>query len=440
MIEAHWGESSPFSLGLEEELMILDARTLMPAPAVETLLAGAEGRVLPGRLKTELHASVVELNTNVCETVPDAVAALAQLREAAAEIAAANGLRIAAAGAHPVARAEELEIAADKRYGQMVEFAGVTARRQGVNGLHVHVGMPSADACFAAQEWILPWLPVVLALSANSPYVAGEESGMLSSRAEVLAQLPRSGAPPALGSYADWEAHAERLRRLGLTRDYTQIWWDVRPHPRFGTLEVRMADQPTELERTAGLTALLQVLCAAALDGEPRPVDASGRALYQENRWAAARLGPSARLVHPDEERLVEASQLAGEVLARLAPLADRLGAPSRARLSGSVDVRGGGAARRRARARPVRAVRGARRALGSIGGVTLTETIQVSGIRCERCVMRLAGALEGHEGLVAANANLMGQVTLSWDEDVTSRDAVLGAMAKAGFRELEAV
>jgi carboxylate-amine ligase len=326
VIEAHWGESSPFSIGLEEEIMILDAETLMPAPEVATLLAGAEDRELPGRLKTELHASVVELNTDVCASVPEGAAALGALRRAAAEIAAEHGLRIAAAGAHPVARAEELEIVPERRYKQMVGFAGVTARRQGVNGLHVHVGMPSADACFAALESILPWLPVVLALSANSPYGEGEETGMASSRAEILALLPRSGAPPPLASYAEWESLVDRLVRLGLTRDYTALWWDVRPHPRFGTLEVRMPDQPTALQATAGLAALLQALCAAALDGPSRDGDAAGRAVYQENRWAASRLGPRARLVHPDEERVVEASELAAELLERLEPLAARLG------------------------------------------------------------------------------------------------------------------
>ena len=317
-MEGRWGTSSPFSIGLEEEIMILDAETLAPAPAVGTLLAGAEGLELPGRLKTELHASVVELNTNVCESVPEAVTALGELRRAAAEIAGSNGLRTAAAGAHPVAPALELEVVPEERYDKMVAFAGVTARRQGVNGLHVHVGMPSAEACFAAQEWILPWLPLVLALSANSPYVAGEETGMLSSRAEVLAQLPRSGAPPALASYAEWEELVARLVRLGLMRDYTALWWDVRPHPRFGTIEVRVPDQPTALARTGAFAALLRGLCVAALEAGPREHDAAGRAIYQENRWAAARLGPGARLVHPEEERLVEAAELARELIARL--------------------------------------------------------------------------------------------------------------------------
>src|SRR5207237_1089138 len=115
---------------------------------------------------------------------------------------------------------------------------GASARRQGVNGLHVHVGVASPDACFHALEGILPWLPLVLALSVNSPYLAGAETGLLSNRAVALAELPRSGAPPAFRSYVDWEAWVERLVRIGVTADYTRFWWDVRPPPRFGQLEL----------------------------------------------------------------------------------------------------------------------------------------------------------------------------------------------------------
>ena len=160
-------------------------------------------------------------------------------------LAEERGLRLAAAGSHPTSRPEDEEIADEARYAEFVDYAGVSARRQGVSGLHVHVGMPSAEACFHALEGVLPWLPVVLALSANSPYLAGQETGMQSNRAEVLAQLPRSGAPPAFASYEDWEAFVDAFARLGIGADYTRFWWDIRPHPTFGTLEVRMPDQPT---------------------------------------------------------------------------------------------------------------------------------------------------------------------------------------------------
>jgi carboxylate-amine ligase len=324
--EARWGEPSPFSVGIEEEVMILDSETLLLEPAVGVLVRDAEPLGLDGEIKMELFAAVVELTAPVSTSVPEAVEALRGLRRTAIEIAEGHGLRIAAAGTHPISPPEEQAIADDPRYRAFVEYAGVSARRQGVNGLHVHVGMPSAEACLRALEGVLPWLPLVLALSANSPYLAGRETGLASNRAEILAQLPRAGAPPAFRSYADWEAFAERFQRLGLIDDYRRLWWDVRPHPNLGTLEVRMPDQPTRLELTAAFAALLQALCAVVLAGlEPR-YDPAGRGVYQQNRWAALRRGPEAELVHPHEDRLVRVPELAAELVELVAPAAADLG------------------------------------------------------------------------------------------------------------------
>src|SRR6266511_947081 len=316
-IEARFGESRPFSIGVEEEIMILDQKTLEQRPAVEELLREAEGIDHPGVLKTELHASVVELNTGVCESAREALERLVRLRAAAAEAAEKIGLLIAAAGTHPLTRVEELVIVDKPRYRGFVEYAGVSARRQGVNGLHVHVGVPDSDACLQALEGILPWLPVVLAISANSPYFEGEETGLSSNRAEILAQLPRSGAPPAFGSYAEWEHFVERFRASGipLGKDYTSFWWDVRPHPRFGTLEIRMPDQPTRVELTGAFAALLQALCRSVVEADPRADPPWGRGVYQQNRWAASRFGARAELIHPDEPRTATASELLQELL-----------------------------------------------------------------------------------------------------------------------------
>jgi carboxylate-amine ligase len=319
-LERRFGESPPFSIGVEEELMLLDAQTFEPVAAVQVLLRDAEGLSLPGRLKTELHASVVELNTDVCADVSEAVAALRELRATAARLAEEHGVRLAAAGAHPFASPEDLPIVPEDRYREMIEQVGWPARRQGVSGLHVHVGVASAEACFHAFEGVLPWLPVVLALSVNSPYLGGIETGLLSNRAGVLAELPRSGGPPAFRSYEEWEGWVERLVRLGVADDYTRLWWDVRPHPRLGTIEVRMPDQPTALERTGFFVAVLQALVAAVSELPLRSFDALARADYDENRKAAARLGLDARLVHPDGDRSVEARELADELLELVRP------------------------------------------------------------------------------------------------------------------------
>jgi glutamate---cysteine ligase / carboxylate-amine ligase len=330
LIEQHFGESPPFSLGVEEELMILDAGTLDQVAAVDRILRGVEGVELPGRLKTELFASVFETNTDICESIAEVDAALPVLRRAAAEAADREGLTIAAAATHPFAKPEAQAIVKEERYVTFLGYGGISVRRQGVQGLHVHVGMPSADACWRCLEAITPWLPVVLAMSANSPWYAGELTGMASNRAPVLAELPRAGVAPAFASYAEWEAWVERLVRLGVTQDYTRIWWDVRPHPKLGTLEVRMPDQLTDVRLSVAISALLQALCATALDGR-LPVDAArlgdhGRADYVQNRWAAARFGPAAELLHPDGTRVVCAAELGVELLEHVGAAARELG------------------------------------------------------------------------------------------------------------------
>ncbi len=331
MIAHTFGESAPFSLGVEEELMILDARSLDQVAAVDRILAGVAGLELPGELKTELFASVFETTTGVCADAVEADAALRTLRRAAAGAAAGEGLAIAAAGTHPFARAEDQAVVDEERYTSFKRYGGISVRRQGVQGLHVHVGMPSADACWNCLESILPWLPVVLALSANSPWLTGERTGMASNRAPVLSQLPRAGGPPGFASYGEWEAWVERLVRLGVTQDYTRIWWDVRPHPRFGTLEVRVPDQPTDVALSGAFAALVQALCAAAFEGA-LPSNSvlladRGRGDYAQNRWTAAHFGPRGELLHPAGTSVGSAAELGAELLERVRPYAARLGA-----------------------------------------------------------------------------------------------------------------
>jgi glutamate---cysteine ligase / carboxylate-amine ligase len=312
VIEQAFGQSPAWSVGIEEELFVLDAETLEPVPF-------PPGAFAPPRIKPELFASVVELNTGICESVDDAVAELAELRSEAKERVAAAGLALAAAGTWPTAVSEEQPITEDEGYRRFIEYAGSSARRQYCSGLHVHVGVESAEACMTALEDVLRWLPVVLAVSANSPYVAGRETGLASARAEILGLLPRSAAPPVFASYEEWEAFAERLLELGLADSYTRIWWDVRPHPRFGTLEVRMADQPTSLEATAALADLIHALVSSS-----RPSGPADRGIYAENRWAAARFGKEAKLVHPNGGRLAAIPELLDQLASRVGDAAAR--------------------------------------------------------------------------------------------------------------------
>ena len=302
---------SALTVGVEEELMILDAGTYAQrAASAELIQAVTPER---GTVKTELFQSVIELNTDVCASPADAAYVLTGLRRSTISAADGMGYAIAGAGSHPFDIATEQPIVDEPHYRKFVEYAGPTARRQGVTGLHVHVGMPDAESSLRVLELVLPWLPVVLALSANSPWFERERTGMMSSRAEILGLLPRHGAPPSFNTWADWEELVDSFVSAGVAVSYMSLHWDIRPHPNFGTLEIRMPDQPTSLIRTIRFVQLLHALCRWALDAAPRrPVS---RAVYEQNRWAAARYGPRAKLIHPEERRAGGVPELYAELV-----------------------------------------------------------------------------------------------------------------------------
>jgi carboxylate-amine ligase len=315
MVPHRFGESPPFSVGIEEELFVLDAATLEAAPVPDGVLDGE-------RLKPELFATMLELTTGVCASVPEAVAEIGALRLEARARLREHGLVPAATGTWPAAVLGEQPVTPLEPLQRFAEYAGPSALRQHCSGLHVHVGVASPEECMGRLEAVLPWLPVVLAASASSPYAGGEETGLASTRAELLSLLPRSGAPPAFADYGDWARFAELLVELRLADDLMRLWWDVRPHPRLGTLEIRMPDQPTRPAVTAGLAALAQALVA----GVEASGSAADRGLYAQNRWAAARFGARAGLVHPETARLVSAGELLADLLERVEPTARRLG------------------------------------------------------------------------------------------------------------------
>jgi carboxylate-amine ligase len=219
----------------------------------------------------------------VCADADEALLELVRLRRAVVSRAAEHGATILAVGAHPTAVGAGQPIVPEQRYLDLVEKAGERIDRQLVCGLHVHVGVPDAETCLRAYEGIVPWLPTLLAVSANSPFEEGHDSGLRSARAGRLAELPRGGPPPALGSWQEWE--------LATAPDYTRHHWDVRPHPRFGTLEIRVPDQQTDVRRSAAFAALVQALVLVVGDGEHEPYD---RGLYVARRTGAAAGPPSA--------------------------------------------------------------------------------------------------------------------------------------------------
>ncbi len=268
-----FGQSAPFSIGVEEELFLVDAETLEPVPLAAVVVPE------PGlRIKHELFASVVEITTPVCAAADEVLEELRGLRSDVAARAAEHGAAILAAGTHPTALGAEQPVNDVPLYRKIAEQLGPALGRQFVCGLHVHVSVPNEETCLRALEGVLPALPEVLAVSANSPFVDGADSGLRSARADALLALPTGGAPPVFRTWADWEAATAGL-------DYRRLHWDIRPHPDYGTLEVRIADQQTDVRRSAALAGMIQELVRSAADAEAHPYD---RGLYVEQRARAA--------------------------------------------------------------------------------------------------------------------------------------------------------
>ncbi len=282
---SRFGAAPPWSLGVEEELMLVDAETLEPAGDGFSRVFGEAAE----RIKPELFESFVEITTSVHETPEEIEAELRVLRHEVAERAAEHGLAVLATGSHPTARGR-VPIVPVERYERMREKLGPQLDRQLVCGIHVHVAVPDPDTCLRAFEGVVPRLPELLAASANSPYWDGVDSGWRSIRSQILLEMPTGGTPPVLRSWDDWQAASRH--------DSTRRHWDAWPRPEYGTLEVRVMDQSTSLRRTAELAADVQRLVreAAEFDGEP-----FDRGEYEAARERAGREGGG-----PEAERQLE--------------------------------------------------------------------------------------------------------------------------------------
>jgi glutamate---cysteine ligase / carboxylate-amine ligase len=273
---AGFGRAEPWTLGVEEELFFVDAGTL-DARSGFTLVVGEPDE----RVKPEVFESLVELTTPV---LPDGAAVLDRLSAMRAEVdrrAAAHGLRLYAAGSHPLACGSEQAVVPLPRYEQLFSSVGEAMWQQLVCGLHVHVSIPDDETALRAYEAVVPWLPIMLALSANSPFVEGGDTGRRSERADRLLLMPTGGTPPVLGSWDDWRAASRR--------DSTRRHWDAWPRPEYGTLEVRVMDMQTDVRRSAGLAAIVRALVRTAPGTVEQPYD---RAFYARRREEATRLPP----------------------------------------------------------------------------------------------------------------------------------------------------
>jgi glutamate---cysteine ligase / carboxylate-amine ligase len=339
-----------YTLGIEEELMILDPEGWDLANAIEALLedsGGTEGDE-PGEIKPELHESVLEIATKPCQDTREAGAELRGLRRRVAEIAARRDLTIGSAGTHPFARWEDQRIAARPRYRDLIAALRFVARQEVIFGLHVHVGIDDADKAIHVANGMRVHVPVLLALSANSPFWRGQATGLASTRMPIFRQFPRVGMPPAYDGWKDFEERIGFMVESGTIEDYTYLWYDVRPHPNFGTVEIRAMDSQTHVEHTLGLAALIQAMVKELAEhyeaGEklaPYPFE-----MLDENRWIAARHGLDGEMVDLPSYERVPTKALGRRLYDRLFEHAQDLG--SATEIEGIPDLldRGNGAAR----------------------------------------------------------------------------------------------
>jgi glutamate---cysteine ligase / carboxylate-amine ligase len=350
VLEHRFGQGDPYTLGVEEEYMLLDGETFDLVQHIDTVLGAMAGHEFEARVKPELMQSVIEIATPVCRTAADVYDELRTLRTFVTATAREKGLRVGSAGTHPFSLFERQRITARDRYRNLVDQLQYIARRELIFGLHVHVAVDDPEKAIQVVNGLLPHLAPMLALSANSPFWRGEPTGLSSTRSAVFAAFPRSGPPPRFRDYADFAAVVGQLEKTGCIADYTHIWWDIRLHPRLGTVEFRVCDAVTRVEDAVALTAYCQALtkyyCEQYERGEEIP--SYHRILTTENKWLAARYGLEAPLMDlaTGRRNRVPAAQLVRRALRAVEPHARELG--SERELEGVREIlsRGNGADR----------------------------------------------------------------------------------------------
>jgi carboxylate-amine ligase len=338
----------PYTIGIEEELMILDAETLELSNSIETMLEAVGGADEDGQVKPELMESVLEVATNPCRNTHEAGAELRELRARVAQTARERGLSIGSAGTHPFAMWEDQRIVARPRYRDLVAALRFVARQELIFGVHVHVGIDDPDKAIHVANGMRVHVPMLLALSANSPFWRADETGLLSTRTPIFRAFPRVGIPPRYDNFDDYSRRVEFMVESRAIEDYTYLWYDVRPHPNFGTVEVRVMDAQTRVEHTLAIAALVQCLVKELcehFDGRKK-LSRYPYEMLDENKWLAARHGLEGELVDLPKTHRVPTRELVRRVVKRVHPHAEDLGCVDDLEWLEDLLERGNGAAR----------------------------------------------------------------------------------------------
>lgn len=324
---AEWNFSTPsYTVGIEEEVMLLDPHDWSLAQRIDDVLPRLSPE-LASRATAETHGAAIELASHPHALAEAAALEIAGLRGSLARELAAANLRVASAGTHPFALWTSTEISSGARYQLVYEAMRELARREPTFALHVHVGVPDPEAAIVLHNRLRAHLPLLLALSGNSPFWQGRDAGLASARTAIFQAFPRVGVPRSFASYEDYVDTVDLLLRCDAFPEPTFLWWDVRPQPRFGTVEVRIMDAQITTAETAALVALVQSIARLELEeGYHTDSQWDRPELLGENRFIAARDGMSARLIDPVAEQRVPARLMLASLLEAARPHAADLG------------------------------------------------------------------------------------------------------------------
>jgi glutamate---cysteine ligase / carboxylate-amine ligase len=317
-----------FTIGIEEEYMTIDPETRELRSHIDAEILEKGKLLLRERVKPEMHQCVVEVGTDICHTIQDARAELKQIRRSMVDLAKANGLRLAASATHPFSDWRNQSIYPDARYETILQDMQLVARANLIFGLHVHIGMEDRETGIHIMNAARYFLPHILALSTNSPFWLGDETGLKSYRCKVFDKFPRTNLPDYFSSYSEYENFVNLLIKTGCIDNAKKIWWDVRPHPSFPTLEFRICDLPMRMEETLTLAALIQatVVMLWRLYSNNQGFRLYRRMLIMENKWRALRYGIDGKLIDFGKRVEVPFRQLMEEYLQLVDPVLDELG------------------------------------------------------------------------------------------------------------------
>jgi carboxylate-amine ligase len=316
-----------FTLGIEEEFQIIDPETRELRSHITEMID--EGRMILGeQVKPEMHQSMIEIGTGICNNIQEARADLIKLRRAVSDLAGRKGLRIAAASTHPFSSWKDQLITPDSHYEAFIDEMQLLAQSLLIFGMHVHVGIDDRESQIHLMNAARYFLPHLLALSTSSPFWMGTNTGLKSYRSEIFKKFPRTDIPDYFGSYSEFDNYVSLLLKTGCIDRPKKIWWDVRPHPTFPTLEFRVCDIPSKVDEVIAIAALIQAIVAklSKLYRQNMGFRLYRRALIQENKWRAVRWGLDGKLIDFGKQTEVPVRDLILELLDFVDDVVDELG------------------------------------------------------------------------------------------------------------------